>query len=330
MDDHRGDVVGAEASQVTFDPDVLEALGAVTWLEDVTVDAGGDHHVGLERQVRVGLDRPGVEVLLGDVTVAVEPLAMGEGDLCALRPEAGEADPAVDVLSGVDHPAARCQLGDRHRWQLLDATDGWRGRFDVPIEAMVLDLYGRPRRPVGPGSAAAEIVDLAGDEVSAEDVARCRPPGPVGPDAGRRAVGEGDVQLRQESGGGAIVVDTAGDAVLAAPPPVAEQRTDDVVALHEQRGDVEGLDLQTRSIGGPAGCQLLVADPSTVHERLVEAVRRGAQHRGSHLAREVHRTGELVGGSLSGRDVVPLDGGDPSGGPGGHGSSSSFGRPGAL
>ena len=37
-------------SQVAVDPHVLEALGAVAWLEDVTVDAGRDDHVDLERQ----------------------------------------------------------------------------------------------------------------------------------------------------------------------------------------------------------------------------------------------------------------------------------------
>ena len=47
----RGETFGA------FDPDELEALGAVAGLEDIAVLTGRHDHVGLEREVGVGVDR---------------------------------------------------------------------------------------------------------------------------------------------------------------------------------------------------------------------------------------------------------------------------------
>ena len=50
-------------------------------------------------------------LLLRDVAVGVEPLAVGEGELGPAGTEVGEADPAVAVLPEVDDVAARRQLG---------------------------------------------------------------------------------------------------------------------------------------------------------------------------------------------------------------------------
>ena len=55
----------AVRSVEAFDPHVLEALGAVAGFEDVPVDAGADHHVGLERQVGLGLGSIGRRGALG-------------------------------------------------------------------------------------------------------------------------------------------------------------------------------------------------------------------------------------------------------------------------
>ena len=82
------DVVGGERSGVAVDADVLEALRAVARFEHVAVDAGRGDHVGLERDRLLDVGRVGEgDVVLRDVAVVVEPLAVGERDLGAGRAE---------------------------------------------------------------------------------------------------------------------------------------------------------------------------------------------------------------------------------------------------
>ena len=79
MHDDGGDVVGGERTVVAVDADVLEALRAVTGLEDVAVDAGRGDPVDLERDRPLDVGGRGVgDVVLRDVAVVVEPLAVGE------------------------------------------------------------------------------------------------------------------------------------------------------------------------------------------------------------------------------------------------------------
>ena len=304
-----------ELAQVTLDPHVLEALGAVAGFEHVALDAGGDDDVGLERQVHLQRDRARVQVLLGEVAVVVEPLAVGEGHLGAGLSQLGEAEPAADVLADVDDPPVGCELAHRHRTQLLDPAHRRRRGADEVGDAMVLDPDRRPRGPVPPLAALPHVVHLAGDQVRPQDVAGRRSPRRIGAEGEDAAVGEGDVELGEQGGRGAVVVDAAGDAVLSAPPPVAEQRADDVVAGVEVVGDVEGLHLEAGAVGREAGSELLIADPGAVDERLVDAVGGDVQGGLADAAVEVQPGGELVHGPLSFGEVVTLDGCDPVGSP---------------
>ncbi len=196
--------------------------------------AGGDHHVGLEREgdARGRGERAVRDVGLGDVAVGVEPLAVGDRELGALGPEVVEADPAVAVLPEVDDVAAGPELGHRHGGELLDAPDRRaERRARASSNAVVGDAHGVPARAVGAGlgpagDAATEVVDLAADQVGSQDVAGRRPPRRVGAQHDGLARRERDVQLGQERGGGAVGVDGADDAVLAPPPAVAQQGAD--------------------------------------------------------------------------------------------------------
>src|SRR5690606_19872505 len=95
---------------------------------------------------------------------------------------------------------------------LLDPPDRWGDGLDQLGVPVVLDPHRGPGGAVAPVPAPPEVVDLAGDEVGAEDVAGGRPPGPVGAEGGRGAVGVGDVELGEQRGGRPVVVDPAGQA----------------------------------------------------------------------------------------------------------------------
>ena len=84
--DDAADVVRGQVFRVALDADVLEAVGGVPGLEDVTGDAGGDHGVDLTGRQRVRQERHvRHQVVGGDVAVRPEPFAVGQGDRRAGR-----------------------------------------------------------------------------------------------------------------------------------------------------------------------------------------------------------------------------------------------------
>src|SRR5919112_4217900 len=124
VNDHTGYVIGGELAGVALDPDVLEAVGGETRLEDVPLSARGHDPVHLSGLEPAGQDREiGCQVVGRDVPSVVKPLAVSEGDFGPRRPEVGQPDPAVDVLTKIHHLDARPRTRHRDRTDLLDPAN---------------------------------------------------------------------------------------------------------------------------------------------------------------------------------------------------------------
>ena len=182
-------------------------------------------------------------MLLGDITAVVEPLAIGHPRALPRRAQVRESDPTVDVLAEVHHPPPGTEPSDRGWSEFFDPPDRWRQRRHEPVEAMLLDAYRAPGRPVLPVASTPEVVYFTGDEIGSQDVALDRAPCLVGPENHRATIDEHDFELHEKCGGRSVVVDSPSDTVLPSPPPVAQQCTDDVVAYDEQSGHIERVDL---------------------------------------------------------------------------------------
>ena len=143
-----GDVVRGEGPVVPIDANVLEPLGAVSWLEDLGRVATRGHLVDLERHRPFDLGRRGEgDVVLRDITVLVQPLAVGEGRRGARGAEVAQPDPPVDVLADVDDPPPGRDLPHRRRLQLLDPPHRWCGRGGELVVTVILDPDGLPAEP---------------------------------------------------------------------------------------------------------------------------------------------------------------------------------------
>ena len=126
MHDDSGEVTGLERPRMALDPDVPEAVGSEARLEHVAVTAR-HHLVDLAQRHRLGKDREvDVEVRCGQVSLRVEPLAVRQRQVGALRTGTGQPHPPVEVLPEIGHerfPVAH--RTHRHRPDLLDPL-GWR------------------------------------------------------------------------------------------------------------------------------------------------------------------------------------------------------------
>ena len=216
-----------------------------------------------------------------DCAVGIEHFRVAQRDLCpggSIHLEPHDAD---HVLAEVIGPLTGGGLGERdgfsfgglaHRRHDLGIK---RARFFVP------DGGGRPGPVVVPGEIpggefGAGVVGLAEHEVAREHGAGVGFPGGIADHGFDRAVGVGDLQLREERGDGAVLLEAA-VAEVAGVPAVGEQRADGVVARVQERGHVVGLVADTEVIVGPLGSEDVIADALAVEARLVEPQRGDVQ-----------------------------------------------------
>ncbi len=88
---------------MTLDADVPEAVRREPRLEHIAGHTRRDDAVDLAGRERFGKEREVDAKVVGrDVAVGIEPLAVRERELRALRTEVGEPRPAVDVLAEID------------------------------------------------------------------------------------------------------------------------------------------------------------------------------------------------------------------------------------
>ena len=262
VDDHPGDVVGAERARVALDAHVLEAVGGVAGLEPVPRPTSGHDAVDLAGgQGLVGQEVERLQVVRRHLAPVVERLTVRQRDLRPVRAEVVESDPPVDVLADVDDVVPRGQAVDRDGSQLLDAPHGRGGGGAEGPEVLVHD------RDVGPIAVVeartvpairlpAEVLALPVDEVGAQDLTvRRRPPRP-GADGDPAAVVEVGLELDEQCQLGSVAVHLAGEADLAPPPTVAEHGAEHVCPRHDEVGDVVGSarrgGTRTRSSPGTA------------------------------------------------------------------------------
>ncbi len=210
-----------------------------------------------------------------------------------------KADPSHHVLAEIEDPArseertspahgvlCRFELADHpHRGTAHGVErDRWR-RGELDRRPAFTRLAGiRPRAEV-----AARVQRLALHDVGGEDGRGVPEPFRVAGDGRLAPVPVSDLELGEQ--GRAPSVDLAGllEAEPAAVPAVAEQRADRILALAEKLGDVVDLVADASAVVGPAGRELLIADPAAVDPALVEA------QRGHVEARPRDRAGDLEG-----------------------------------
>ena len=242
----------------------------------------------------------------GQVAVAVERLAVRQRQRSPRGPGVGQPHPSAEVLPEVHHeglPAA--YRPDGRRADLLDSPDRRRDGADDgdihitcdgglpgaaaghPIQARIAHVrivharivqiriiqgqvvYGRLAR--------AAVLSLAAYEVGRGDMRRRHAPARAG---ARRHLPAGSgphLELRAQREVPAVLVRGPRQPDLAPVPAVGQQDREHVPPRRHQGRDVVGLVLHPGAVLGVAGCELDVADPPSVQERLVQAEGRHVQ-----------------------------------------------------
>lgn len=307
------EVVRAERSWQAVDGNVLEPVGRVARFERLAV-ADEDHRVDLVERKQDTRAHVRTQMVGRDVTVGVEGLAMGQHDLrpgtCLVK-----VDPAARVLAEVDDVPPALERRHRHRRDRPDAANRrCRGRAQAaPVGAQRIRRL-EYRLPVA--AIPAEAVRPLHHPLSVEQVGLRRvgdggAPAEAGTDDGRGTVGVDDFELGEERRAVTEVVVGTAVAEQAAVPAVGEKCAQVVRAFVQHGGQVVGLHLKVRPVGGEARGELLVADPLTVDHQLVDAVGCDVGPGRGDRPGQFHMRVQGVDGPMTGVGHVLLMGPDP-------------------
>ena len=191
-------------------------------------------------------------------------------------------------------------LGDRDRSQVLghphrlralgDELHGVARRRGDGGPAVVAEARRRPRTQL-----AARVVALAHEQVRVLERSRGGAPAAVAGDHLDAAVLVLEVQFAEQRRIAAVVVATPQrvHADEAGVPARAEDRSEHVLAIEEERGDVVCRVLDAHPVVGPAGGEDGVPDAHAVELHLEHAAGGRVEHGAAHTARDLERPAQI-------------------------------------
>ncbi len=145
------------------------------------------------------------------------------------------------------------------------------------------------RRPCA--EVLARVDAFAVQNVRVQDRRTVPLPQIVGADAQHRAIGERNLELRQQQWPVAVLL-TIRDTQRAAIPAVSEQHADGVFTAVQQSRDVERLVVDALAVVGPTRCEFDIDRTGAVDFHVIDAERGDIEARTQNGARHLERTAQ--------------------------------------